>query len=299
MHATPNHRPSREAPVVPPLAPPRRGPRDPRATRRALLAVIILAAAIATVALLARKPRAQPPAPPAAPAATAAPAARSVPAAPAAPAAPVVPAVPAVPAAAVTPAVPDATTAPNATAAPDKAPEAAVVRRLRRDGRTPRKVVPGLRRGTNEIKTLATLRTTSERVMSQLLRTRPGDPVIEIGLGTDFAADFAASLTNMIEIYETDTQADAEHKEAIAWMKDGMRQMVEQGESPEAILTAYRQQLNELADYRRGLQQQLNALRRAGDAKAAEAFATEANKILEEYGARPLAMPLPRARAGQ
>ena len=294
MHATPNHRPSREAPVVPPLAPPRRGPRDQRATRLALLAVILLAAA-GTLILLLTRHRAPTPATPAS-IQTAAPAKVAQELPPAHAVAPVVPAVPAVPAAAVTPAVPDATTATNMAAAPEKAPEAAVVRRLRRDRRAPCKVVPGLRRGTNEVKTLATLRTTSERVMSQLLRTRPGDPVIEIGLGRNFAADFAASLTNMIEIYETDTQADAEHKEAIAWMKDGMRQMVEQGESPEAILTAYRQQLNELADYRRGLQQQLNALRRAGDAKAAETFVTEANKILEELGARPLALPRLPAR---
>ena len=291
MHATPNHRPSREAPVVPPLAPPRRGPRDQRATRLALLAVILLAAA-GTLILLLTRHRAPTPATPAS-IQTAAPAkvAQELP-----PAHAVAPVVPAVPAATVNAAVLDATPAPNAAAAPEKAPEAAVVRRLRRDGRATCKVVPGLRRGTNEVKTLATLRTTSERVMSQLLRTRPGDPVIEIGLGRNFAADFAASLTNMIEIYETDTQADAEHKEAIAWMKDGMRQMVEQGESPEAILTAYRQQLNELADYRRGLQQQLNALRRAGDAKAAETFVTEANKILEELGARPLALPRLPAR---
>ena len=174
-----------------------------------------------------------------------------------------------------------------------------MVRRLRRDGRPPRKVVPGLRRGTNEPNPLATLRTTSERVMSHLLRIRPGDPVIEIGLGRNLDADFAASLTNIIEIYETDSPADAAHKEDIAWMKDDMRKMVEQGDSPLDILTVYRQQLQELAAYRLGLQRQLNQIRREGTPEEAAEFVEEANKILAEYGARPLVLMLPRARAGQ
>jgi hypothetical protein len=64
--------------------------------------------------------------------------------------------------------------------------------------------------------------------------------------------------------------------------------MVEEGESPEAILIEYRKQLNELAAYRLSLQRQLNELKKAGDMEEAAAFVEEANTILVEYGMRPL-----------
>jgi hypothetical protein len=283
MHETPTNRRRQESPVAPPLARPART----ASHSRLLVGVIVLLLLVLVGILLSRqfrKPKrggAVGTVEPVGTAVAAKPAARSRNTAPAAPAAatrrapataPVVE-----PAAAVAPAAPAAAV-----------PDARVVQRLRRTDGARGKLVPGIRRGTNSPNPLVTLRTTSERVMSQLLRTRPGDPVIEIGLGRDFARDFAASLTNLIEIYETDTPADVAHKESIGLMKEEMRKMVEEGESPEAILIEYRKQLNELAAYRLSLQRQLNELKKAGDLEEAAAFVEEANTILVEYGMRPL-----------
>jgi hypothetical protein len=280
MQETPNNRRRQDSPIAPPLARPVRT----ASHSRLLVGVIVLLLLVLAGVLLSRqfrKPKrggAVGTVEPVGAAVASTPAARSrntVPAAAAATSRRTPATAPAVePAAAVAPAA--------------AAPDARVVQRLRRTDGARGKLVPGIRRGTNSPNPLVTLRTTSERVMSQLLRTRPGDPVIEIGLGRDFARDFAASLTNLIEIYETDTPADVAHKESIGLMKEEMRKMVEEGESPEAILIEYRKQLNELAAYRLSLQRQLNELKKAGDLEEAAAFVEEANTILVEYGMRPL-----------
>jgi hypothetical protein len=160
-------------------------------------------------------------------------------------------------------------------------------------GKVPRKLVPGIRRAgvTNAPNPYATFRTTPERVMSQLLRTPPGNAVLlAIPLGPDFDQEFSASLKNMIEIYETDTPEEENHKNAVGWMKEELRKMAEEGKSPTKVITEYRQQLNELAALRMDLQRQLTAYKKAGDMESAALFLVEANKMLEPYGARPLTL---------
>ncbi len=153
-----------------------------------------------------------------------------------------------------------------------------------------RVVVPGIRRngGTNAPNPYATFRTTSERVMSGMLSAKPGEMIIGVSLGRDFDKDFAASLTNSIEIYASDTEEMAAHKEAVAWMKDDIRKLVKEGQSPEEILTAFRAEHNEVAKFRSDLQSKLSELKKEGKMEEAEAFAKEANKLLEPYGTRPL-----------
>ncbi len=283
------------APAAPPLAPP---PRKPLKLRPLIVALLVVLVLVTVLALVARRPRTPAKPAPATTAVTPATQTDTTPATPHAGAA--APATPA-PGQAVVPPQTGvyARVVSVTTNAPAKAPEAGVVRRLRGEKRPPRKVVPGLIMATNRPNPLATLHTTSERIISNLLSIQPGDVVIDFGLGSNFAADFAASLTNIIEIYETDTPEEAAHKEAIAWMKDDMRKMVEEGHAPEDIIAAYRQELREIMEYRNGLQQQLNQIRREGTPEEAAEFVEEANKILAEYGARPLRLPLLRVPANR
>lgn len=163
-------------------------------------------------------------------------------------------------------------------------------------------VVPGIRRngGTNAPNPYATFRTTSERMMSGMLSAKPGEMIIGVSLGRDFDKDFAASLTNSIEIYASDTEEMAAHKEAVAWLKDDIRKLAKEGQSPEEILTAFRNQHNEVAKFRSELQSKLSELKKEGKMEEAEAFAKEANKLLEPYGTRPLtvfpALPSKKAK---
>jgi len=155
-------------------------------------------------------------------------------------------------------------------------------------------VSPGIRRAgvTNAPNSYATFRTTPERILSQLLRTPPGSPILlAIPISPDFDREFTESLKNMIEIYETDTPEEENHKIAVGWMKDELRKLAETGSSPAQLIAEYRQQLNELAALRLELQRQLAAFMKAGDNDAAELFLVEANKMLESYGAKPLILP--------
>lgn len=141
---------------------------------------------------------------------------------------------------------------------------------------------------TNVPNPLATFQTKTERMMSLMLSAKPGELILDVSLGRDFDKDFAASLDNTIEIYPSDTPEMAAHKEDVAWMKDEMRKLVKAGQSPEQLLTEYRNQHNEVANFRSELQRELSALKQEGKVEEAEAFVKEANKMLEPYGTKPL-----------
>lgn len=153
-----------------------------------------------------------------------------------------------------------------------------------------RVLVPGVRRNadTNAPNPYATFRTRSERMMSQVLDAKPGERILDLSQGWDFDKDFAAALENTIEIYPTDTEEMAAHKESVAWMKEEMRKLVKEGRSAAEILSKFREEHNKIADFRSELQSQLSALRKEGKTKEADEFAKEANKMLEPYGTRPL-----------
>lgn len=162
---------------------------------------------------------------------------------------------------------------------------------MRLSTKTPRVLVPGLKRAdTNAPNPYLTFKTKSERVMSQMLLAKPGEPMLGLGFGRDFDKDFIKALDNTIEIYPTDTPEEVAHKENVAWMKEEMRKLVAQGQTPEEILTAYREQHNEVVKFRTDLQRQLSALKAEGKTKEAEEFVQEANKLLAPYGTRPLAL---------
>lgn len=168
---------------------------------------------------------------------------------------------------------------------PPKAGKAA----LRPPPKADRVIVPGIRNAdTNAPNPYATFKTKSERMMSMMLSAKPGEMILGVSLGRDFDKDFAASLSNTIEIYPTDTEEMADHKADVAWMKEEMRKMVKEGRSPEELLTTFRDQHNEVATFRSELQRQLSALKKEGKTKEAEDFAKEANKMLEPYGTKPL-----------
>ena len=151
-------------------------------------------------------------------------------------------------------------------------------------------IVPGIvsNGDTNAPNPYATFRTKSERMMSGMLSAKSGEMILGISFGRDFDRDFAASLSNKIEIYPSDSKEMAAHKEDVAYMKEEMRKLVAEGKPAEEILTEFRNQHNEVAKFRSELQSQLSALKQEGKMDEAEAFAIEANKMLAPYGTRPL-----------
>jgi len=180
--------------------------------------------------------------------------------------------------------------APVETETPSLVPPKRDTLASRKPTQAERVLVPGLKRNgdTNAPNPYATFKTRSERMISMMIKTKPGERILDVSLGRDFDKDFAAALDNTIEIYQTDDEEMAAHKEDVAFLKEEMRKLVKDGQSAEEILTTYRNQHNEVADFRDELQRQLSALKKEGKLKEAEAFAKEANKLLEPYGTRPL-----------
>lgn len=151
---------------------------------------------------------------------------------------------------------------------------------------------PGYRGNTdtNAPNPYATFRTRTERVLSQLLSARPGEVIVDIGLGPNFEKDFQEALKNQIEIYPTDSEEMAAHKEDVAWSKEELKKMVAQGASPQEVIAKFREEHNAVVAFRTDLQRKLTELKKEGKLKEAEEFAKEANELLKPYKTRPLSV---------
>lgn len=151
---------------------------------------------------------------------------------------------------------------------------------------------PGYRENadTNAPNPHATFRTRTERVLSQLLSAKPGEVIVEIGLGPNFEDDFQAALKNQIEIYPTDSEEMAAHKEDVAWCKEELKKMVAEGASPQEVIAKLREEHNAVVAFRTDLQRKLTELKKEGNLEEAEKFANEANELLKPYKTRPLSV---------
>jgi len=145
---------------------------------------------------------------------------------------------------------------------------------------------------TNAPNPYATFRTRTERVLSQVLSAKPGEIIVEIGLGPNFEEDFQEALKNQIEIYPTDSEEMAAHKEDVAWCKEELRKMVADGASPREVITQLREEHNAVVAFRSDLQRTLTELKKEGNLEEAEKFAKEANELLKPYKIRPLSVHL-------
>jgi len=189
-------------------------------------------------------------------------------------------AVPAVPAAAETPVRPVVQEQPSPPAVTAAKPKAMRV------------LKPGYRGNTdtNAPNPYATFRTRTERVLSQLLSARPGEVIVDIGLGPNFEKDFQEALKNQIEIYPTDSEEMAAHKEDVAWSKEELKKMVAEGASPQEVIAKFREEHNAVVAFRTDLQRKLTELKKEGKLKEAEEFVNEANELLKPYKTRPLSV---------
>ena len=151
---------------------------------------------------------------------------------------------------------------------------------------------PGYRGNTdtNAPNPYATFRTRTERVLSQLLSARPGEVIVDIGLGPNFEKDFQEALKNQIEIYPTDSEEMAAHKEDVAWSKEELKKMVAEGASPQEVIAKFREEHNAVVAFRTDLQRKLTELKKEGKLKEAEEFVNEANELLKPYKTRPLSV---------
>lgn len=133
---------------------------------------------------------------------------------------------------------------------------------------------------------------TFESFVGSIITAIPGERFLDIDLEDEFDEAFKASLTNRIEITSDDSEEVAELKRAVIEAKEEVRRQVAEGMRPRDIVTAARDELNKVADYRDNLQQEFdNYLVTEKDPAEVLRFVKEANDILAEYGALPLEAP--------
>ena len=131
----------------------------------------------------------------------------------------------------------------------------------------------------------------AENIIGGLLSAKPGERFVPVELGEDFDKDFADSLNAPIVIGEDDTHADVILKEAVSKAKDQIAAGMESGQKPSEVITAMRDEMNRIADYRDLLQEDFDKLKETGSAEKIMAYLKEANMLLDEFGADHLDLP--------
>lgn len=125
----------------------------------------------------------------------------------------------------------------------------------------------------------------SDIMIADVLTARPGERLIGLELDRNFDKNFAASLNDPITPHEKDTPDDKQLKEVVMQTRQILAEQMAAGESPAKIIQQARDDLNKIADYHDLLEQELHRMAETEDETAIDDFVTEANKLLDEYGA--------------
>lgn len=128
------------------------------------------------------------------------------------------------------------------------------------------------------------LNTITENTLALMASVPPELPMPPMPKIAGLSNDFATASTNIIQIKDKDDEAMARRKEAVAWTKLDMAQLVKEGHTPEAILQAIEAKHNEKATARQAYYDYAKALVQEGKVTEAHAFIEEANKELEKAG---------------
>ena len=106
---------------------------------------------------------------------------------------------------------------------------------------------------------------------------------------------FLESLDTPIEILDTDSDEICRMKEAVIVARAQIKQMMDEGQSFEAILADHYRLTEENTRIRRDAQKELDAIHAQGDAKGAEKYRRTIDLALQQMGIDPLDEPMTNA----
>lgn len=130
--------------------------------------------------------------------------------------------------------------------------------------------------------------------LGNLLTVEPGDDLLgeSAGMYRGFGEELDAALAEPIVDAEGDTPEQREMKRAVRELREELAARRARGEDVEKIMEDAREQLRELALYRRELEDEVARLTADGMAQEDyEALVAAANRMLAERGVKPLALP--------
>ena len=131
----------------------------------------------------------------------------------------------------------------------------------------------------------------AENIIGGLLSSRPGERFLPVELGQDFDDDFVESLKTPITIGADDTDDMVILKNAVIKAKSQIEVWMAKGQKPSEAITAMRDEMNKIADWRDLMQDDFNKIKETGTANDIETYLKEANQLLDEFGADHLDLP--------
>lgn len=128
----------------------------------------------------------------------------------------------------------------------------------------------------------------SENFISGVLTAVPGDRFLTDDVSSGFDKDFAASLKDKIEILPDDSEDVIAQKKAVIAAKESLAKCLEKGQSPADVMSDLMKDLNEVADYRDKLKENVNLILKEGTEEDVRLYVEESNRNLAQYDARPI-----------
>ena len=130
-----------------------------------------------------------------------------------------------------------------------------------------------------------------ENQIAGILSAIPGERFADPTVDEFFDDALAKCLNEKIEIYDDDPDDVKEQKKAVSAAKDQLGALLAKGESAASVMTDIVQGLNDIADYRDKLEDNLRLLLSEGDSEQDILdYVEEANKMLKEYNAMELSV---------
>ena len=136
----------------------------------------------------------------------------------------------------------------------------------------------------------------ADRQIANLILLEPGDEVVgddsEL-LYSEFKKDFLDSIKTITLKDQSDTPFVAELKKAVNDVRLDLKVRLDNGEDIQQIMIDTRKNLRELSVYRSNLEEEVNKITADGELTAEEMkdYVDAANALLEQRGAKKLAMP--------
>lgn len=136
-------------------------------------------------------------------------------------------------------------------------------------------------------------KTFSENYIVGLMRAEPGMPVVGMRLPKNFDEEFKAHIAEPINILPDDTEEDIALKRRMQEIKKTMAGLIADGRTPSEVIMEERKEMNRLARMRTNAMKDLADFRRKGATREeVENYVEAANKLMDEYGAKHIKMPL-------
>lgn len=137
----------------------------------------------------------------------------------------------------------------------------------------------------------------SELEIHRIISTMPGETVLPAAIHPNFEQDFVEHLDDPIVINDDDSDEVKQDKQTMIAVKASLKKMMKEGQSVREILEAEQDHLVKVMNLRDNLFSELRTIEASAKSlQEVEDYVKAANKMLEEYGAKNIKLPMSPAR---